>query len=96
MNSAGRGGNGAALRSGVFIIGHVREVACGPQKFLPTVHLTGKCIPHPRHEVRLVGQVRDDRRHMAYPVKAKECAVTTPYCASLNSRGTRRPGTAVR
>ena len=64
--------HGAALRSGVFIIGHVREVACGPQQFLPTVHLTGKRILHPRDEVRLVGQVGDDRRHMAYPVKSEK------------------------
>jgi hypothetical protein len=36
------------LRSGVFVIGHVGEVACGPEQFLPTVHLTGKRILHPR------------------------------------------------
>ena len=56
----------------VHLLGQVREVACGPEQFLPTVHLTGKRILHPRYEVRLVGQVGDDRRHVTYPVQAQK------------------------
>ena len=64
--------HGEALGPGMFIIGDIREVACGPEQFLPAVHLAGERVLHPRDEVRLVGQVGDDRRHMTYPVQAQK------------------------
>jgi len=60
------------LAPGAVVVGDIREVSSGPEQFLPTVHLPGKRVLHARDEMRLIGQVCDDRRYMAHPVQTEK------------------------
>ena len=58
------------------VLTDVREVSRGPQHPLPAGHLSGKGVAHPRDQVRLLGQIGHDGRHVTEPFEAEEGGAT--------------------
>ena len=66
------------VRALMVVVRVVCEIACGPEYLLAPVHLTGRRVLHPAHEMGFVGQICDDGGYVPRPFQPNQCTTNTP------------------